>query len=612
MAARPVSMRLVMPAWPASLTAWLCAAAVCVTALGMAWWTWGTWPDVLVDFGRELYAPWQLSQGQVLYRDLAWLNGPLSPYVNAFWFQLFGVGLRSIVIGNLLLVAALIWLIFRLVSRVGSQLSATLAALTFVLMFGFSVTNYNYLSPYSHELTHGGVLAFACLTSFAAYLESGSRRAIVSTGLTLGLVFLTKAEVFLALAAALTIGLTAAAWTDVVPNAGRRGRVLAGLIGAALAPCVLAWALFVTALPVGDAWVATAGAWHYVLGKGLASLVFYQRILGLDDLVGSVRAIVLSAGVYAGLFGAGVYASSLAARKHADRTLWVAFSFAGAVVLLSVATRFLPWTEAARPLPFILLVFAGFIVRGMQRRRSRRVMNDQAGVLRLTFVVFAVVLLARMLLNTSFYRYGFVLALPATIVLLVAVIDWIPSRLSLLGLQGGVFRAVGLAGWLVLMLVHLGGASAYLALKNQPIGSGPDRFLADARATAVDAALREIGHRLTPDQTLLVLPEGVMLNYLARRASPTPYVSFMPVELSVFGESQMVAALMRRPPDYVALVHKDTSEYGVRFFGRDYGQSVQQWITSRYQLVQTWGDQPLQGEGFGISLLARAGGQSAR
>ena len=45
----------------------------------LLWWSWRRWPDPLVDFGRELYVPWRINAGQVLYRDLASLFGPLSP-----------------------------------------------------------------------------------------------------------------------------------------------------------------------------------------------------------------------------------------------------------------------------------------------------------------------------------------------------------------------------------------------------------------------------------------------------------------------------------------------------------------------------------------------------
>src|SRR5579885_3012526 len=57
-------------------------------------WSWGAWPDPLVDFGTHLYVPWQLSVGKVLYRDVAYYNGPLSPYFNALMFKVFGVGLH--------------------------------------------------------------------------------------------------------------------------------------------------------------------------------------------------------------------------------------------------------------------------------------------------------------------------------------------------------------------------------------------------------------------------------------------------------------------------------------------------------------------------------------
>ena len=40
---------------------------------------WGRVGEVAIDFGREVYVPWQIAQGRVLYRDLAYIFGPLSP-----------------------------------------------------------------------------------------------------------------------------------------------------------------------------------------------------------------------------------------------------------------------------------------------------------------------------------------------------------------------------------------------------------------------------------------------------------------------------------------------------------------------------------------------------
>jgi hypothetical protein len=58
--------------------AWVGPLLLIGTGAAMVWWTWGAWPDPLVDFGRELYVPWRLAQGGRLFTDIAWFSGPLS------------------------------------------------------------------------------------------------------------------------------------------------------------------------------------------------------------------------------------------------------------------------------------------------------------------------------------------------------------------------------------------------------------------------------------------------------------------------------------------------------------------------------------------------------
>src|SRR6476619_6142273 len=81
----------------AQVVRWAGPVAIVLTGIGMTVWTWQTWADVLIDFGREVYVPWQLTQGKVLYRDIAYFNGPLSPYLNTLVFKIFGVSLMSLV-----------------------------------------------------------------------------------------------------------------------------------------------------------------------------------------------------------------------------------------------------------------------------------------------------------------------------------------------------------------------------------------------------------------------------------------------------------------------------------------------------------------------------------
>ena len=74
-----------------------------------------------------------------------------------------------------------------------------------------------------------------------------------------------------------------------------------------------------------------------------------------------------------------------------------------------------------------------------------------------------------------------------------------------------------------------------------------------------------------------------MLNYLSRRANPTPYINFMPPEMVLFGQDRMLEAIRVGRPELVAMVPKTTDEYGFpRGFGKDFGQDLLAWLNAQY------------------------------
>jgi hypothetical protein len=95
-----------------------------------------------------------------------------------------------------------------------------------------------------------------------------------------------------------------------------------------------------------------------------------------------------------------------------------------------------------------------------------------------------------------------------------------------------------------------------------------------------------------------------MLNYLTRRENPTPYAVFA-FEVWAFGEQTMLAAYEKNPPDYIVLIQRDSSEYGVPYFGleKGYGFDVMRWVGRNYEPVELIGGEPLQTGAFGIKIL---------
>ena len=78
-----------------------------------------------------------------------------------------------------------------------------------------------------------------------------------------------------------------------------------------------------------------------------------------------------------------------------------------------------------RPLPLFLLPLA--IGLGWRLARTRDGAGAQKMTRKLMLTVFAGLLLGRTCLKTSVLDYGFVLAAPGTLILIVALLDWLPA-----------------------------------------------------------------------------------------------------------------------------------------------------------------------------------------
>jgi len=111
----------------------------------------------------------------------------------------------------------------------------------------------------------------------------------------------------------------------------------------------------------------------------------------------------------------------------------------------------------------------------------------------------------------------------------------------------------------------------YLKLKTTPIAEGADRFYGfDPRVQPTASLVEEARQTLAarPEcKTLLVLPEGVMLNYLLRKPSTIPQFMFVPSLIRGAVGARFLEALTTRPPDWVALISRDMKEFGVSRFG---------------------------------------------
>ena len=561
-------------------------------------WSFRKWADVQIDFGRELYTAWRLSEGESLHTDLAWFNGPVSAWWNGMWMSLAGTSFTTLFTVNLAIMALVLVAIVRLVTNAAGQVAGLGAGFLFLGIFAFGqysgIANYNFVTPYSHELTHGFLLALVALLSMGRLARGSGDGWALAAGGALGLAFLTKPEIFVAASLATAARATTLSWRDA--RASRRALLF---VGALFVPIVLAVLALMADMDTRSAIRAALGGWVHLDNSELRSSPFYLRMAGLDS-PGRNGLSVLTWSAAAALFVCG--ARALASRLPADRESLsiraLAAVLGGGVGLALLTTSDLE--DLGRVLP---IASAALIALAGARWRTSRSHADADA---LALGILGAALLAKQGLRPTTHHYGFVLALPATLSAAALLLGRIPEGLNERGRGGGAFM-VAMGSLLVCITVaHLYKAHDYYhgeQARTFEVGQGADRMITDGRGEFVALIAAELEESLPDGATVLVLPEGIMLNWLTRRTTPTRYLNFMPPELAIWPEQDVVEELERHPPDAVVLLHKDTSEYGVSYFGASlYGSYLRSWLERGFEPTQRYGEEPFTSTRYGAEI----------
>jgi hypothetical protein len=505
--------------------AWI-AVLIIVAAIALTQ-SWNRWLDPIIDTGRDLYIPEQLTHGTKLYRDIRYQYPPLAPYLLAAITSVIGHSLLSytmIGIGQSLIIGAGLWLALK---RAASQLAAFVATLFFVALSftGASTWGANFVFPYAYGATLGMMFLVAALAAFVFQRDLLAIAALIAA---------SWCKVEYAAGAVLII---------VVLLLARRLRFRAAVIFlvAMASTFALAAVFFRDTRWLGE------NVFAATLTRGAIAHRFFTIVSGTAEWPKNLALAVL-----------GALAIALVSYAFRMSILIAVVAAVASLFLTADDTFFRGWG--------LLQVVA--LVAGVRRRSSPLIF----------FAIFSIASTLRVPLNVTPAWYGCVLVVP--LYALIAYVLFV--ELPRLGVRSALWLPL-IAAFCVrdLVLQH-----QRYALKAFPIESVRGVFL-DAnpdRAKLLNEFIRTVRNG-----TLAVMPEGITLNYLTRTTTPLSFQTFTPPETADPAiESAVIEELGRRPPDRVALVSRDVREYGYQAFGQDYDRRLAGYLFSHYQVERRW------------------------
>ena len=218
--------------------------------------------------------------------------------------------------------------------------------------------------------------------------------------------------------------------------------------------------------------------------------------------------------------------------------------------------------------------------------------------------------MVRVALVTTPYGYGFYmldLGLICYYVFFAQIIKNIVQKLRIGDFSINFFLAVLACLFLFLITPYWKISSYVYAHKNVKVNTamGSIYCFPEQRTLRYWEAVEYIRNNIPEDATVVVMPEGVGINFFTSRKNPSRYYTFVPPCCIRIGEGHMIAELSRYNIDYFVIVQRTTAEYRYPFFGVDYGKKIFSWINQHYEVIKQFGPMPFTSKEFGIAIFKR-------
>ncbi len=130
---------------------------------------WQFFGDVMTDSGRELYRPVQMLDGQVLYKDIFNIFGPLSYQFNALLYKIFGVDANVLKTAGALNGAFIMVLLYAIARVFLNRGISFLIIAWYIVLGAFSLKFYNFVLPYAYAMPYSlsaFLVSFLCLLRY--------------------------------------------------------------------------------------------------------------------------------------------------------------------------------------------------------------------------------------------------------------------------------------------------------------------------------------------------------------------------------------------------------------------------------------------------------------
>jgi len=536
---------------------------------------WGKFGDPVIDCGREAYIPFAMADlGKVLFKDIICIYGPVPYYLNAFIVKLFGANFNTCYLIGVMLSYLFLFGIYNLAKRF---LNANLACLygfiiLFVCVLNPSISNF--IFPYSYAIVYSLVFAVFHLIFLFKFIDSVSFRApdykkLCVSALFLALCLLSKLDFIPCILPFLII---LAVYRKVLSP-----RVFAKICLSFLIPFfavililifqhVTFQNLIFNFKMISNMAHSPSLQYFYTVCTGYffdfkKTFMFIPKFL-LLSLIFIITGIL------------GYFTFKIKNTFLKISTVFIISIFFAAVLFVLNLVRYI-----FLYLPLLILTF--FIIKififGFKKFKTPETRFSCSDVEIYSFILFSILFSLKTLFGLFHELYG-TFYLPFVLLSFLIIILIIIKNHKPLAIE-----AIKTISIVIIAVFALQNFLIFFTVKNTPLKTPSGViYMEKPLAASMDNAIKYLKADLKENDTVLVLPEGLIINFILKKESPFYNTSFTPLDFDAYGEEYLIENLSNSVPKYLLIFKRNYNDYGKNFICEDFGQKFCEKIDEIY------------------------------
>ena len=498
----------------------------------------------IIDCGREAYYPTQMLLGKVLYKDIFNIYGPFSYMFNAVLFKIFGINLNVLYLSGCVcafLIPSLTYLIAR--RFLPEFLSFSISALTIVTGV-LNLNVFNFIFPYSYGMLYGTVAVLLSIWLLLKYEKEPEKNLyLYLSGFFAGLCVANKYE-FLPY----FIVIFYAAFKIKPLNFKQHGSLLFSLF---FMPVLCFGVLFLQGLGVND--LISTGLIINKMAHTRTLNYFYQHVgtffnkktipFLLTEFSKTIIPIAL------------LFYSVIVKRRILS------------IILNFIATCTIIYYFGVTSFAFLPLLISLWFIFDFKNIRN----NPKLMILTLS----SILLTLKVYWGLIVIGYGTYLASLSLITIIALIFDKFKDKKinSLIISFYLIMASIALCICVAPDVIH----------KNKALSTSrgkiyPEIFL----VKSTDNLIKYIQSNTKKTDTIVIFPEGLLINFLTDRKSDNFYNSLIPLYVETFGEDKIIEHFKKTKPEYIIFNNWNTKDYYFKYICSDYALSFCSFVAENY------------------------------